>query len=115
MNPDEGHKEAVILAPTVVKGDMRVTGDLRLFGRVMGDVSGARRVVVMEGGVVTGGVTCGELVVEGEVGGDVEARVLEVREGASLKGRATVGRLRVAGDRFELPWLRLTGNANDLK
>ena len=42
-------------------------------------------------------------------------RVLEVREGASLKGRATVGRLRVAGDRFELPWLRLTGNANDLK
>ena len=53
MNPDEGHKEAVILAPTVVKGDMRVTGDLRLFGRVMGDVSGARRVVVMAGGLGT--------------------------------------------------------------
>ena len=99
----------MVLKDTDIKGDMRLPGGLCLFGRVMGDVKSGGRVDVMAGAVVSGTVECEELCVEGEIGGDVRAGIVEVREGCVVRGCVKTAFLRMRGRRYELKQLELTG------
>lgn len=106
---NEGTRPAIVLKDTVVRGDMSLPAGLCLYGRVAGNVKSAGRVEVEAGAVVEGGVESRELFVEGRIDGDVRTEVLEVGEGAELKGRVAVARLRMRGRRYELGQVMLTG------
>ena len=77
MEQNEGQQPAVVLKDTEIRGDVSLRGWLRLFGSVSGNVRSGGRVEVMAGAVVEGTVECRELYVEGEIGGDARAEVIQ--------------------------------------
>jgi cytoskeletal protein CcmA (bactofilin family) len=94
----------------VIDGNLHVTGDVRIGGRINGEVRVENRVVVAPEGIVVGGIFTedGDLAgcVEGDVTakgrliirstasilGKVAAAFLTVEEGAALSGRFEVGK-----------------------
>lgn len=106
----------------VIDGNLHVSGDVRVGGRINGEVTVENRVVVAPEGVVVGGINTqdGDLAgtVEGDVAakgrliirstasilGKVSASNLTVEEGASLSGRFEVGKpSRLARDNGKTP------------
>ena len=95
---------------TEITGDITTEGDLRIDGRVHGNVSCTAKLVVGDGGDITGNISCysGEIsgTVQGQVvakeilqlkqsamiQGDIEATRFIVEEGASINGRCTTSR-----------------------
>lgn len=109
MEQNEGQQPAVVLKDTEIRGDVSLRGWLRLFGNVSGNVRSGGRVEVMAGAVVEGTVECRELYVEGEIGGDARAEVMEIGEGGVVRGEAATALLRMRGRRYGLKRVRLTG------
>lgn len=95
---------------TEITGDISTTGDLRIDGRIRGNVSCTAKLVVGDGGDITGNISCcsGEIsgTVQGQVvakevlqlnqsamiQGDIEAMRFIVEDGASINGRCTTSR-----------------------
>lgn len=84
-----GSGRSVIAQGTVVTGDCRTDGSLRIDGRVKGTVR-AGHLTIGSGGRVdgnvetAGGAPGGAVVIEGRVGGTVRARRIEVAPGGSI-------------------------------
>lgn len=70
---------------TFVKGTVTSSGDIRIDGRVEGQVCSQSRVVVGEGAVIKGVLACNTLDLWGTIEGDVY-----VKDVMSLKGTAVV-------------------------
>ncbi|HTQ04653.1 MAG TPA: polymer-forming cytoskeletal protein [Polyangiaceae bacterium] len=88
---------SVIGRGTVVRGNVRGTGSLEIFGRVEGDVSVSGELVLGEESAVKGSVSGSHITVSGAVQGDVrgsEAVLLE--RGARVVGDLTAPRIGVA-------------------
>jgi len=100
----------------VIDGNLHVNGDVRVGGRINGEVKVENRVVVAPEGVVVGGIVTEDGDLAGTVEGDVTAKgrliirstasilgkvsaaYLSVEEGAALSGRFEVGKpARVSG------------------
>ena len=95
---------------TEVTGDITTTGDLRIDGRVNGNVSCTAKLVVGNGADITGNISCcsGEIsgTVQGHImakeilqlnqsaliNGDIEATRFIVEDGASINGKCTTSR-----------------------
>lgn len=95
---------------TEIAGDVTTTGDLRIDGRIMGNVSCTAKLVVGDSGDITGNIHCcsGEIsgTVRGQITakeflqlnhsaliqGDIEAMRFTVEDGASINGRCTTSR-----------------------
>lgn len=100
----------LIAAGTEVSGDITTAGDLRIDGRIMGNVSCTAKLVIGDGGDITGNINCcsGEIsgTVQGQIiakeflqlnqsaliKGDIEAMRFIVEDGASINGRCTTSR-----------------------
>jgi len=88
---------SVIGRGTVVRGNVRGSGSLEIFGRVEGDVSVSGELVLGEDSAVKGSVSGSHITVSGAVQGDVrgsEAVLLE--RGARVVGDLTAPRIGVA-------------------
>ncbi len=88
---------SVIGRGTVVRGNVRGSGSLEIFGRVEGDVSVSGELVLGEESAVKGSVSGSHITVSGAVQGDVrgsEAVLLE--RGARVVGDLTAPRIGVA-------------------
>ncbi|MGA7303984.1 MAG: polymer-forming cytoskeletal protein [Rhodothermales bacterium] len=100
----------------VIDGNLHVSGDVRVGGRINGEVTVENRVVVAPEGVVVGGIFTEDGDLAGTVEGDVTAKgrliirstasilgkvsaaYLSVEEGAALSGRFEVGKpARISG------------------
>ncbi len=102
--------ETLIGASTHVEGSLRVQGSLRVDGRVTGQLSVDGRCEVGADGYVEATVSATELIVAGQIAGDVEVtgrlhilstgsivgdvrtRVLVVEEGGTLDGRCLMAK-----------------------
>lgn len=100
----------LIAAGTEITGDIVTAGDLRIDGRITGNVSCTAKLVVGEGGEISGNIDCysGEVsgTVRGQVNakevlqlnqsaliqGDIEAMRFIVEDGASINGKCTTSR-----------------------
>ena len=88
---------SVLGRSTVVRGNVRGTGGLEIFGRVEGDVSMTGELVIGEDGGVKGDVTGGFVTISGAVQGDVRATdAVMLESGARVVGDITAPRIGVA-------------------
>ena len=82
---------------TVVRGNVRGTGALEIYGRVEGDVSVTGELVIGEDGAVKGDVTGGFVTISGAVQGDVRAtEAVMLESGARVVGDLSAPRIGVA-------------------
>lgn len=88
---------SVLGRSTVVRGNVRGSGALEIFGRVEGDVSVTGELVIGEEGTVKGDVTGGFVTISGAVQGDVRAtEAVMLESGARVVGDLTAPRIGVA-------------------
>lgn len=107
--PEEA-ASCIVANGTVIEGNFSTVEDLRVDGRIVGDVSSTKRIVMGPTGQIEGSVACavgsfikgrieGELKVNGTlhlhdtayVTGKIIAKKLVVEEGASYNGECLIG------------------------
>jgi cytoskeletal protein CcmA (bactofilin family) len=105
----------VVGADASLRGDLKSKGDIVIAGALEGEVSSEAKVVIAQGGSITGRVTATEIVIEGrlsgdsaalkslsilssaEVRGDVTTPVIMIEPGATFVGRCSMTEQVVAG------------------
>ncbi len=92
---------------TVIEGEIRSTGDLRIDGTIIGSVSSKSKVVVGATGQIQGDITCQNADVSGQIKGQtIVAELLFLKSTARINGDISAGKLVVeVGASF-------TGNCN---
>ncbi|MBL0310339.1 MAG: polymer-forming cytoskeletal protein [Bacteroidetes bacterium] len=94
---------------TVISGDVLTEGDIRIDGKVTGNVTSRGKTVVGASGVIEGNIICQNAHIDGRVNGTIEAieilflsktavvngdiriKKLVVEEGARFNGKCTMG------------------------
>ncbi len=72
---------------TLIEGNIKLSGDVRIDGVVKGSVEGKNKVVVGEKGKVLGNVICGSLDLHGKIEGNVKSeKTARLHSSAVLKG-----------------------------
>lgn len=89
---------------TVIKGDIVAQSDIRIEGKIIGNIECSSKVVVGSSGLIEGNIKCTDLTVEGKVkgnidingilffkskalfDGDVKYKKIVVEEGATISG-----------------------------
>lgn len=99
---------------TVLDGDITTEGDIRIDGRVNGDITSKAKVVVGATGVVDGNIFCQNAYVDGRVNGHIEvAELLILSRTASVSGNIKITKLVVEeGARFSGTCSMGTGTTN---
>ncbi len=87
-------------------GDIRCAGNLRLAGRVTGDVTGPALVFIEKGASVRGGLTCSSTIINGSIDGQINVSgKVELGRSSRVKGDIIAGALAIERHAF------ITGNA----
>lgn len=85
-----------VIGPDIkIIGNLEATGDLKVEGRVEGDVR-CRRFILGGGGAVKGNVVSEQARISGAIDGSIEAADLAIEAAGVVTGEATYGRLKVA-------------------
>ncbi|NNC95461.1 MAG: polymer-forming cytoskeletal protein [Chitinophagales bacterium] len=72
---------------TVIHGEIKSEGDIRIDGKVHGTLISKAKVVIGASGVVEGDVFCQNASIEGEVNGKIEvAELLDLKKSAKIDG-----------------------------
>ncbi len=87
---------------TVIKGEIRLTGDFRIDGTLIGSIDCKGKVVVGPSGVIEGEIICQNADFSGEVKATVKAsELLTLKETAKFSGDITTNKLAIEpGARF---------------
>ncbi len=81
----------------IFKGNISGTGHSIILGRVMGDCDLDGTLVIGEGGVWTGNITADNVVIAGEVNGDIKAKKkIDVVSTAKINGSLTCPLIAIA-------------------
>ncbi|RYD95959.1 MAG: polymer-forming cytoskeletal protein [Sphingobacteriales bacterium] len=90
------NRATLIAAGTSVQGDITSDHDLRIDGRVDGNVSSSARIVVGPEGVVNGDIESQQADITGRVRGDIRAQdLLQLRGQCVVEGNIAAGKLQV--------------------
>jgi cytoskeletal protein CcmA (bactofilin family) len=99
----------IIAKGTVIEGKIITTENMRIDGKIKGDVKCNKRLVMDAGGVIEGNIHAGESTIKGKVvgtvtvdntlqllessfiKGDIKAKKLHVEEGAKYDGQCSIG------------------------
>lgn len=85
-----------IVQDTEITGDVKTGSDLRIDGKLKGDINCTGKLILGAKGKVEGDVSCGNAVIEGTYTGNmVVTGTLTLRESAVLNGKIKVGKLVV--------------------
>ena len=94
---------------TIITGDVSTEGDVRIDGRVTGNVTSKAKVVIGGTGLIEGNIFCANGYIDGRVNGNIETgellilsatanvmgdikiKKLVVQEGAKFNGRCSMG------------------------
>jgi cytoskeletal protein CcmA (bactofilin family) len=80
----------ILGAEASLRGDLKSKGDIVIAGAIEGEVSSDAKVVIAQGGSVTGRVTATEVVIEGRLSGDSAAvKSLSILSSAEVRGDVT--------------------------
>ena len=109
---------------TVINGDVRAEGDVRIDGKVTGNVTSKSKTVVGATGVIEGDILCQNAYIDGRVNGNIEVtellilsktayvtgdikiKKLVVEEGANFSGKCIMGMSVARNDSEEKPSAR---------
>jgi cytoskeletal protein CcmA (bactofilin family) len=84
-----------VIGPDIkIVGNLEASGDLKIEGNVEGDVW-CRRLIVGEGGTISGRVFSEQARISGQINGSIEAEGLAIEATGAVTGEATYGRLKV--------------------
>lgn len=95
----------IIGAGTTIKGDIDCKGDMRIDGKVTGNIQISGKMVVGQSGDINGQVTCKNSEIEGKIEGKVfVAELLVLKNTASILGDIVTAKLAIE------PGATFTGN-----
>lgn len=81
---------------TAITGDITADSDIRIDGKLVGDLECAAKVVIGPTGEVEGSITCQNAVIEGRYKGNLFVHeLLQVREKAEVSGNITTDKVIV--------------------
>lgn len=101
-------KISIIADGAIFRGDLETDGNVRIDGKVIGNIASLANVAVGKSGQVDGNITAGMLKVSGKIKGnvdistklildvtssvlgDIKTSVLTVEEGAAINGKVTI-------------------------
>ena len=90
------HSRNNLVKGTVVTGNITSQSDIRIDGRVNGNINCQAKLVIGPSGHVEGEITCQNAVIEGHVVGDIRAeQKLKLSRTSSLNGKITTGSLDI--------------------
>jgi len=90
----------------IVQGDINCAGNLRLGGRVTGDLKSPGFIFIEKGGSVRGDITCASSIINGSVDGQLNVSgKIELGQSSRVKGDIIAGAIAVERKAF------LSGNA----
>lgn len=108
VEEDQNESRNIIGEGTFVYGNLETTGNIRLEGKMEGNIRSDLKVVLGKTAVITGNIIANEVEVEGKLEGSIEAKerlllssdskvigdihskTLLVKEGASLQGKCFI-------------------------
>ncbi len=79
-----------------VNGHVRASEQVRVLGRVTGNMNVSGTVVIESGGVVTANIKAEEIVIRGKVHGDIECLRANIESGGELLGDVASPRMMLA-------------------
>jgi len=83
-----------LIQGTVLQGDLICSGNLKVDGKVVGNINSPSRVVVGETGTVEGEIKCQNAQIYGEVNGFINCEdVLVLKSTAKIKGDIKTGKM----------------------
>jgi len=104
-----------------IEGSITGSGHVYVYGELYGNIDARESLIkIMQGGVVTGNITCRELVVDGSVTGECEGNSIEIYEHGSIIGSLNYQALvvkkggKIAGQAEAMPKMLEQNNAFDL-
>ncbi len=74
----------------VFEGNLNLSTATRIDGKVKGNIKSEGMLIIGESGSVEGDIHCTEILIHGTVNGNIEARRIELKKGASLSGDVRV-------------------------
>ncbi|MCS7013339.1 MAG: polymer-forming cytoskeletal protein [Chloroherpetonaceae bacterium] len=102
------NKLSIVAEGTTVRGDFETAGNLRIDGKVLGNIISSANVAIGQGGSVEGNITAAMVKISGRVHGNLEVhgrlildatavligevktKLLSVEEGATFNGKVTM-------------------------
>ncbi len=75
------------------EGNLSLSSATRIDGYVKGNIRGDSMLIIGESGKIEGDIHCTDLLIYGEVDGNVEAQKIELKKGATLNGDIKVNML----------------------
>jgi len=86
----------IISEGTKIKGDINSSGDIRIDGELVGNISAKGKLVVGPSGKINGEIDCSNVEVSGHIKGKVKAvDLLNMKSTAHIEGDIVVGKLSV--------------------
>lgn len=86
----------IISEGTKIKGDIIASGDIRIDGELVGNISAKGRLVVGPNGRITGEIDCNNIEVSGFIKGKIKAsELLNMKSTSQIEGDIIAGKLSV--------------------
>ncbi len=91
-----GNGTTLISAGTTLKGDISSASDLRIDGKIIGNIQSSAKVVIGANGEVEGDITGNQADIVGKVSGNIRAKeLLQLRGDCIVTGNLYAGKLQV--------------------
>jgi cytoskeletal protein CcmA (bactofilin family) len=86
----EGKIDTLIGKDTVIKGDLRSSGSVKIDGQIEGNIAVKESIVIGKDAMVKGNSSCRNAIIGGKIQGNIEAQeLLEYQSGAQMVGDIT--------------------------
>lgn len=97
LNGDVQNQDINIISEgTKIKGDIIASGDIRIDGELIGNISAKGRLVVGPNGKINGEVNCNNIEISGTIKGKVNAsELMNMKSTSQIEGDIVVGKLSV--------------------
>ena len=94
--PTNGNGTTLIGAGTTLKGDISSNSDLRIDGKVIGNIHSSAKVVIGANGVVEGDISGNQADIIGKVTGNIKAKdLIQLRGDSTVTGNVYAEKLQV--------------------
>jgi len=94
--PTNGNGTTLIGAGTTLKGDLSSNSDLRIDGKVIGNIHSSAKVVIGANGVVEGDISGNQADIIGKVTGNIKAKdLIQLRGDSKVTGNLDAEKLQV--------------------
>lgn len=105
---------STIAAGLVVEGSMKAEGDMRIDGKVIGNIQCSGKIIVGPQGIIEGDIEAGHADVFGSIRGNLSIKqLLCLKAGSRVNGNLLVGRLDIDPDAYLDGQCKMMGDNKD--